>query len=93
MKSFALLIAATASVVNALAFPELSERHGPPSYPHPGPTGPGWNLKQFTSLVVFGDSYSDDSLLGYFINSGGKPPPVGWVNPPVSSKNIQCQQT
>ena len=45
MKSFAPLIAATASVVNALAFPELSERHGPPSYPHPGPTGPRLELE------------------------------------------------
>ena len=42
-----------------------------------------WNLQQFTSLVVFGDSYSDDSRLGYFIANNGSAPPVGWVDPVV----------
>ena len=61
----------------------------PPSYPHkptPSPTpSPGfsqkWNLANFTSLVVFGDSYTDDSRLGYFINHNGSAPPVAYANP------------
>lgn len=41
-----------------------------------------WDLKNFSALVAFGDSYTDDSRLDYFYNSRGEPPPVGWVNPP-----------
>lgn len=44
----------------------------------------GWDLKHFASLVAFGDSYTDDSRLGYFINNDGKAPPVGYENPAVS---------
>ncbi|PNS16309.1 hypothetical protein CAC42_6416 [Sphaceloma murrayae] len=43
---------------------------------------PQWGAKRFKSLVSFGDSYTDDSRLGYFINNNGAAPPVGWVNPP-----------
>lgn len=42
-----------------------------------------WNLKKFTSLVAFGDSYTDDSRLGYFISHNGSAPPVGYDNPAV----------
>ncbi|TKX26534.1 acetylesterase-1 [Elsinoe australis] len=41
-----------------------------------------WGAGRFKSLVSFGDSYTDDSRLGYFINNNGSAPPVGWVNPP-----------
>lgn len=44
-----------------------------------------WGAGRFKSLVSFGDSYTDDSRLGYFINNNGSAPPVGWVNPPVRS--------
>ncbi|CZT19571.1 related to GDSL lipase/acylhydrolase family protein [Ramularia collo-cygni] len=40
-----------------------------------------WGLKKFTSWCSFGDSYTDDSRLSYFINNNGSAPPVGWVNP------------
>lgn len=70
------LLATTASAAS------IGNLHHPPSYPQQ--SGSSWDLQKFTSLVIFGDSYSDDSRLGYFINSGGDPPPVGWVNPPVS---------
>jgi len=40
-----------------------------------------WDLKQFISFVVFGDSYTDDSRLTYFITHNGSAPPVGWVDP------------
>lgn len=71
-------IAAFVAVANALAVPGW----GPHHWPGQAQTS-SWNLKQFTSLVVFGDSYSDDSRLAYFIENNGTAPPVGWVNPVV----------
>lgn len=47
-------------------------------------TSQDWGLKNFTSWVAFGDSYTDDSQLSYFIANNGSAPPVGWVNPAVS---------
>lgn len=52
----------------------------------PPPTGPkghsgGWNLKQFNSLVTFGDSYTDESGLGYLIGHNGTAPPAGTLLP------------
>ena len=44
----------------------------------------GWDLFEFTSLVAFGDSYTDDSRLAYFFSHDGQAPPVGWVDPVVS---------
>ena len=84
MKSSITLAAASAALCNALALPGAIY---PPGYPaHMSST---WNLKQFTSLVVFGDSYSDDSRLAYFINTTGTPPRVGWVDPVVSLDGIE----
>ncbi|OCL10458.1 carbohydrate esterase family 16 protein [Glonium stellatum] len=40
-----------------------------------------WNLRKFKSLVAFGDSYTDESRLGYFGSHNGSAPPVGWVDP------------
>jgi hypothetical protein len=39
-----------------------------------------WDLKEFKSLVTFGDSYTDESRLDYFA-SNGQAPPAGWVPP------------
>ncbi|EUC36596.1 carbohydrate esterase family 16 protein [Bipolaris victoriae FI3] len=36
---------------------------------------------RFTTLVTFGDSYTDENRLGYFINNNGSAPPVGWQQP------------
>ena len=33
--------------------------------------------KLFDNLVTFGDSYTDNGRLGYYINNGGNPPPPG----------------
>lgn len=44
----------------------------------------GWNLRDFKTLVTFGDSYTDEGRLGYFINNNGEAPPVGWEQPVVS---------
>lgn len=43
-----------------------------------------WDLKKFTSLVTFGDSYTDDSRLSYLGQTNGTLPPVGYANPAVS---------
>jgi hypothetical protein len=37
-----------------------------------------WRSGQFDTLVTFGDSYTDENRLGYFINHNGSAPPVGW---------------
>lgn len=47
-----------------------------------------WDLKKFTTLVAFGDSYTDDSRLNYFSENNGSAPPVGWVNPGVKQLYI-----
>ncbi len=38
-----------------------------------------WTLDGFTSLVTFGDSYTDESRGLYFRTHNYSPPPVGWV--------------
>jgi len=43
-----------------------------------------WADAGFTSLVTFGDSYTDEQRISYFINHNGTAPPVGWVEPVVS---------
>jgi phospholipase/lecithinase/hemolysin len=44
-----------------------------------------WDLSKFSTLVAFGDSYSDDARLDYFREHQGQAPPPGWVNPVVST--------
>lgn len=79
MKLSVASVAAVISAATVAAVPGWGPHHWPGhSSPH------SWNLKQFTSLVIFGDSYSDDSRLGYFIENNGSAPPVGWVDPVVS---------
>lgn len=41
----------------------------------------GWSAKDFKNIVTFGDSFTDESRLGYFINHNGSAPPVGWEQP------------
>ncbi|PGH11392.1 hypothetical protein AJ79_04893 [Helicocarpus griseus UAMH5409] len=43
-----------------------------------------WNLKELKSLVTFGNSYTDESRLGYFIEHK-EAPPVGWRAPESNS--------
>ncbi|PYH41065.1 SGNH/GDSL hydrolase family protein [Aspergillus saccharolyticus JOP 1030-1] len=40
-----------------------------------------WGPRQFTSLVTFGDSYTDDTRFSYFQTHNNSAPPVGWVEP------------
>lgn len=44
-----------------------------------------WKDGKFQTLVTFGDSYTDENRLGYFINNNGSAPPVGWEQPVVRS--------
>jgi len=39
----------------------------------------------FTNLVTFGDSYTDNGRLGYYINNAGKAPPPGVLHPESNS--------
>lgn len=43
----------------------------------------GWRDGKFKTLVTFGDSFTDESRLGYFINNKGSAPPVAWQQPVV----------
>ncbi|KAI1003340.1 hypothetical protein K3495_g4868 [Podosphaera aphanis] len=50
----------------------------------PKPATTSW-IPSFTNLVTFGDSYTDESRLSYFINNNGSAPPVGYL-PPASNR-------
>ena len=43
----------------------------------------GWSLSNFSDLVVFGNSYADESRWDYFVNHNASAPPVGWDEPVV----------
>ena len=79
MRSLLSLLLLIASCVAAPTWP-----------PHHGPNAPygaagAWSVKQFSSLVTFGDSYTDENRLGYFINNNGSAPPPGTLLPEVFS--------
>ncbi|KAH9868877.1 hypothetical protein J1614_007952 [Plenodomus biglobosus] len=40
-----------------------------------------WKEGKFKTLVTFGDSFTDENRLGYFINNNGSAPPVAWEQP------------
>ena len=44
---------------------------------------PSWDVTAFKNLITFGDSYTDESRLAYFINHNGEAPPVGTYLPEV----------
>ncbi|RAL01420.1 SGNH/GDSL hydrolase family protein [Aspergillus ibericus CBS 121593] len=46
-----------------------------------------WGPSKFTTLVTFGDSYTDDTRISYFYNHNGSAPPVGWVEPITNSSS------
>lgn len=91
------VVTATAALAaSATAAPPRYGGHHPPGrpggYPGHGPNADHWKLKKFTSLVAFGDSYTDDSRLGYFFANNGSAPPVGWVNPAVCLSPLSKSQ-
>ena len=60
---------------------------GPPSYygsGHRDHNGGNqvWDLKKFSTLVAFGDSYTDDERFLYFYTHNGSAPPTGWASSP-----------
>lgn len=40
-----------------------------------------WNVENFDSLITFGDSYTDENRLSYFIANNGSAPPAGTYFP------------
>lgn len=46
-------------------------------------SGQTWAINNFKALVAFGDSYTDESRLSYFLSHNCEAPPVGWVGPVV----------
>src|SRR5690554_1062682 len=42
-------------------------------------------LKKFSNLVTFGDSYTDEGRLGYYIGNDGQAPPAGTLLPESES--------
>ena len=51
--------------------------------PLQGRSQAAWSIRKFSSLVAFGDSYTDEDRLNYFLEHNFNPPPVGWREPPV----------
>jgi phospholipase/lecithinase/hemolysin len=47
------------------------------AYSHVAPGASSWSVSQFESFIVFGDSYTDESRLGFFISHNGSAPPPG----------------
>lgn len=81
--SIAIAVPAFAAATVASPLAHWAPHWNPWGYPGKTSGSQNWNLKKFTSLVAFGDSYTDDSRLGYFISHNGSAPPVGWVDPAV----------
>ncbi|KAL2005065.1 hypothetical protein VTN00DRAFT_2915 [Thermoascus crustaceus] len=69
-----LAIASLAASVSALGFPF-------PKKDRTSSFGTAWNVRKFTNLITFGDSYTDENRLGYFLEHNGQAPPVGTVLP------------
>lgn len=44
-----------------------------------------WNIKNFNSLLTFGDSYTDENRLNYFGSHNGEAPPAGTILPESNS--------
>ncbi len=44
-----------------------------------------WQASNFKSFVAFGDSYTDESRLGYFASHNGSAPPAGTLLPESNS--------
>lgn len=69
------LITIFASIVSVYGRPK-------PADPSKQPAA-GWELDKLTSLVTFGDSYTDEARAWYMNDHGGSGPPPGWVGPVV----------
>lgn len=54
--------------LGACALPSVEKRSNPSNV---------WDASRFNSFLTFGDSYTDEQRLGYFINNKGAAPPAG----------------
>lgn len=70
------------SLLSAILFNALA--HSSPLHKRANASDP-WFLERFSSLVAFGDSYTDENRLGYFATHNGSAPPVGTVLPEVTN--------
>jgi hypothetical protein len=71
-----------ASITYALALVGAVEASG--LYRRVNASSP-WYLERFSSLLTFGDSYTDENRLNYFGSHNGSAPPPGTYLPEVSS--------
>ncbi|KAF2489558.1 hypothetical protein BU16DRAFT_567729 [Lophium mytilinum] len=58
-----------------------------------GPGHPSWDLREFKTIVTFGDSYTDENRLGYFGTHNGSAPPIGWEEPMVTFSFVQSHHS
>lgn len=49
-----------------------------------------WSAQQFSHLITFGDSYTDENRLNYFYGNNDNPPPPGTVLPEACSSPRQA---
>lgn len=76
------------SVIAAIAiWLSVAYSHPRPAQPIIGEPDGSWNtnLDDFSTLVTFGDSYTDESRGLYFSDHGGEKPPAGWEGEIVCS--------
>lgn len=75
-------------LVTMLHFPLLALALGVPAYAtgfHTQVnTSSPWDLERFSNFIVFGDSYTDENRLNYFVAHSGSAPPPGTYLPEVS---------
>lgn len=69
-----------------LAATDAYQESSSAQYGDTGSSECSWDLKKFSALVAFGDSYTDDSRLSYVGSHNGSYPPVGYANPVVSAQ-------
>ncbi|KEF56019.1 uncharacterized protein A1O9_07599 [Exophiala aquamarina CBS 119918] len=62
-------------LIHPTASTTLPRHHNPPV------KNSVWSLSNFKSLITFGDSYTDESRLGWFINHNGTAPAAGTLLP------------
>jgi hypothetical protein len=58
-----------------------------------GHSAQAWKAGKFKTLVTFGDSYTDENRLSYFIQHNGSAPPVGWDQPVVCHSRFDPKLT
>ncbi|MBE7179720.1 MAG: SGNH/GDSL hydrolase family protein [Terriglobus roseus] len=74
--------------------PHGASQGGYGGFPYGGDGGKrAWTHLDIRSLVTFGDSYTDESRLSYFIGHAGSPPPPGTILPVVRVSALALTET